>query len=148
MNIVILDNSTTAMTGHQPHPGTGNTMMGKVKPGIDIAGLCRACGAGFVETVDPLNLAQAVDVVRRANAHKGVSVIIFKSPCIALNKASYTMAVNANKCVGCKKCIREIGCPAIFPDGKKVRIDGGLCYGCNLCAQVCPTGAIGKKEDA
>lgn len=148
VNIVILDNSTTAMTGHQPHPGTGNTMMGKVKPGIDIAGLCRACGAEFVETADPLNLEQAVDVVRRANAHKGVSVIIFKSPCIALNKASYTMAVNANKCVGCKKCIREIGCPAIFPDGKKVRIDGGLCYGCNLCAQVCPTGAIGKKEDA
>ncbi len=142
--LIVLDNSTTAMTGHQPHPGTGVRMMGDVCEKVSIEKILRAVGLSFVETVDPLNLETACSAVRRAADTKGVSAIIFRSPCIAIAKSSCSYTV-ADNCVNCKKCIRELGCPAIVIENGKPFIEKSLCFGCSLCAQVCPCGAIVKK---
>lgn len=142
--ICILDNSTTAMTGHQPHPGTGRNMMGDIVEKVSIENILRGIGLKFVETVDPLDLDKAVDTVKRAAAEKGVKAIIFKSPCIAIAKSTKKAEIS-EKCIQCKKCIREIGCPAIVVENGKVMVDTNLCTGCNLCAQVCPVSAISVK---
>ncbi len=141
---VILDNSTTAMTGHQPHPGTGRTMMGQVVDKVSIEAVLRAIGLDVVETVDPLDLPRAIETVKRVSEQKGVKAIIFKSPCIAIEKSDKRAAVDSDKCISCKKCIRELGCPAIVIEDCKVKIDTTLCTGCELCAKVCPVGAINK----
>lgn len=143
MTLVVLDNSTTAMTGHQPHPGTGRTMMGQVADKVDIEAVLRGIGVKVVETVNPLDHEAAVDCVKRVSAQPGVKAVIFKSPCIAIVKGSDTLAVEESKCIGCKKCIKELGCPALIIRDKKVCIDDSLCTGCTLCSQICPAGAIG-----
>lgn len=142
MTLIVLDNSTTAMTGHQPHPGTGRTMMGDVVNAVNIEAVLRGIGLSTVETVDPLQLAEAVSCVRRVAAEPGVKAIIFKSPCIALTKPSGSMTVQEDHCIGCKKCIQELGCPAIMIQGNHAKIDTALCTGCTLCSQLCPTHAI------
>lgn len=143
MTVIILDNSTTAMTGHQPHPGTGRTMMGEVVSKVSIEAILKGIGLEFVETVNPLDLEKAVDTVKRASEQKGVKAIIFKSPCIAIVKPDKALTIDQDKCIGCKRCIREIGCPGIVINDGKVCIDPGLCTGCGLCAQLCPVKAIG-----
>ena len=145
MVLCVLDNSTTAMTGHQPHPGTGRNMMGDIVEKVSIEKILRGIGLTFVETVDPLDLSAAVDTVKRAVAEKGVKAIIFKSPCIAISKSTKKAVIN-EKCIRCRKCIREIGCPAIVIADGAVTIDKNLCTGCNLCAQLCPTRAISIEE--
>lgn len=144
--LIVLDNSTTAMTGHQPHPGTGKTMMGNVTDKISIPAVLSAIGVKSVETVDPLDLKKAVETVQRAIQVKGVSAVIFKSPCIAVTKPAPLYSVDTESCIGCRKCITELGCPAVVFDDNKAAIEPSLCYGCSLCAQVCPVGAIGKGE--
>ncbi len=144
--LIVLDNSTTAMTGHQPHPGTGRTMMGDVVEKVSIANVLRGIGVTAVETVDPLNYQAAVEVVRRTADLPGVKAIIFRSPCVALFRSASRVTIDPARCVGCKKCIREIGCPALsIRDGKAVA-DPAQCNGCTLCAQLCPTGAITGGE--
>ena len=143
MTVIILDNSTTAMTGHQPHPGTGRTMMGEVVSKVSIEAILKGIGLDFVETVNPLDLEKAVDTVKRASEQKGVKAIIFKSPCIAIVKPDKALTIDQDKCIGCKRCIKEIGCPGIVINDGKVCIDPGLCTGCGLCAQLCPVKAIG-----
>ncbi|MBR3155038.1 MAG: indolepyruvate ferredoxin oxidoreductase subunit alpha, partial [Lachnospiraceae bacterium] len=145
MTVCILDNSTTAMTGHQPHPGTGRTMMGEVVAKVSIEAVLRGIGLEFVETVDPLDLDKAVDTVKWAQEVPGVKAIIFKSPCVAITKPKGKAAVDPDKCIGCRKCIREIGCPGIVINDGFVCIDDSLCTGCGLCAQICPVGAIGGE---
>ena len=140
--LIVLDNSTTAMTGHQPHPGTGRTMMGEVSAAVSIPAVLKAIGVKSVVTVDPLDLAAAVEAVQNAVKVKGVSAVIFRSPCIAVTKPSPGYTVDPAKCIGCKKCIRELGCPALVWQEKKAAIEPSLCYGCSICAQVCPCGAI------
>lgn len=142
MTAIILDNSTTAMTGHQPHPGTGQTMMGEVVQKVSIEKVLRAIGLETVETVDSLNLPLAVETVRRVSAEPGVKAIIFKSPCVAISKPGPAAVIDPDKCINCKKCIRELGCPGIVLEDGKAAIDGTLCTGCGLCAQVCPVHAI------
>ena len=175
MTLIVLDNSTTAMTGHQPHPGTGQTMMGEIVSKISIEKILHGIGLKTVETVDPLDHARAVETVRRVATEKGVKAIIFRSPCIALPAARAAagktgpMVVDPEKCIGCKRCIREIGCPALVlatsdkepdeagigqngPDEAgvvkavsiKAAIDPAQCTGCSLCSQICPVKAIGK----
>ena len=107
--LIVLDNSTTAMTGHQPHPGTGVRMMGDVCEKISIEKILRAIGLTSVETVDPLDNKAAVEAVKHAAELSGVKAIIFKSPCIAVTKPSKRFKI-ADSCVNCKKCIRELGC--------------------------------------
>ena len=146
MTLIVLDNSTTAMTGQQPHPGTGLTMMGKTMPKISISAILKAIGVGEVITADPFELGAAVAAVKKAADYKGVSAVIFESPCIALRKPDPLYKVDEAVCIGCKKCIRELGCPAISFSDKKAFIEPSLCYGCSVCAQVCPTQAIKGGE--
>lgn len=143
--LIVLDNATTAMTGHQPHPGTGKTMMGEISQKVDIAGVLKAIGVGHVVKADPLDLKAAVAAVKDAAAVKGVSAVIFESPCIAVTKPGPTYAVDVQRCTGCKRCIRELGCPAMVLENNKVKIEPSMCYGCSVCAQVCPFGAIGGE---
>ncbi|MBO5031816.1 MAG: indolepyruvate ferredoxin oxidoreductase subunit alpha [Lachnospiraceae bacterium] len=142
MVLCVLDNSTTAMTGHQPHPGTGKNMMGNIVDKVSIVRILEGMGVKKIEVVDPLDLEKAVNTVKECAALSGVKAIIFKSPCIAIRKPSGKMKIS-EKCIQCKKCIREIGCPALITVGGKVTIDEGLCTGCGLCSKVCPVSAIG-----
>ncbi|MEI6100985.1 MAG: thiamine pyrophosphate-dependent enzyme, partial [Eubacteriales bacterium] len=144
VTIVVLNNATTAMTGHQPHPGTGKTMMREVAQSVDIEKLVRACGTDFVQRLSPFNQERAVDAVRKAVSVKGVSVLIFDSTCAALQKAKSFASIN-DKCTQCKRCLREIGCPAISGIGGRIAIDQSLCMGCGLCSQICPQSAIGME---
>ena len=133
------------MTGHQPHPGTGRTLMGAQVEPVSIPKVLEGLGVRWVRTVDPLDLTAAVDTVRQAVQEKGVRAIIFKSPCIAVTKPLGCYAVDGAKCIDCKKCIRELGCPALVLEEGRPAVESSLCFGCALCAQVCPTGAIEKK---
>jgi indolepyruvate ferredoxin oxidoreductase alpha subunit len=146
MTLVVLDNATTAMTGHQPHPGTGRTMMGEVARAIDIEAVLKGIGVEQVRTVDPLDQKQAVETVKELAFLPGVKAIIFRSPCIALFKPGRGMKVG-KACISCKKCLREIGCPALYIDHEVVKIDTSLCNGCGLCQTVCPVGAICTDEE-
>ncbi|WP_044974053.1 indolepyruvate ferredoxin oxidoreductase subunit alpha [Ruminococcus sp. HUN007] len=142
MILCVLDNSTTAMTGHQPHPGTGKNMMGDIIEKVDIIKILEGIGLKKIITVDPLDLEASVAAVKECADTPGVKAIIFRSPCIALFRAT-KRAVISDKCIQCKKCIREIGCPAIVIEDGKVAIDKSLCTGCGLCGQICPVNAIG-----
>ena len=142
MTLIVLDNSTTAMTGHQPHPGTGRTMMGEVVAAVSIEQVLKGIGLTCVKTVDPLNHALAVETVRDTARQPGVKAIIFKSPCIAITRPSGRVKVDAAACIGCRKCIRELGCPALLFENGKALIDTAQCTGCGLCSQICPVQAI------
>lgn len=150
--LMVLDNSTTAMTGHQPHPGTGTTMMGEVAQKVSIEKILQAIGVSYIETVNPLELEHTVETIREAATKSGVRAIICKAPCIAVMKPSASFYVDNQLCIGCKKCIRELGCPAIVTQAvgenaaPVIEIEPSLCYGCNLCTQVCPVGAIKPKQ--
>ena len=157
--ICILDNSTTAMTGHQPHPGTGVTMMGQFVDKISIPKILEAIGVKPIIEVDPFDQTSAIQAVQSASQAPGVSAIIFKSPCISIaGKLGYKFPsakkVDQKKCIGCQKCIKELGCPALSisqiknDKGKQiVEIDQSLCTGCGLCSGVCPVNAIGGKDE-
>lgn len=147
MILCVLDNSTTAMTGHQPHPGMGITMMGeRVKP-MDIGKVLEGIGVESIRTVDPLNFNESVDAVKAAMGEKGTRAIIFKSPCIALTKPTGKVTLNQDECSGCMYCINQIGCPALIKKDGKVAVDKALCTGCGLCAQLCPKKCIRKETE-
>lgn len=145
LTLIVLDNSTTAMTGHQPHPGTGRTVMGQAVEKVSIEKVLKAIGLSFVETVDPLDLPLAIDTIKRAQEADGVKAVIFRSPCIAIERSSRKACVDKDTCIGCKKCINELGCPAMILDGKKAKVSSSMCTGCMLCAKVCPVGAIREE---
>ena len=143
LTVVILDNSTTAMTGHQPHPGTGQTLMGEITAAIDPKVVLQGIGVKTIAEVDPLDHELAVKTVREIAAEKGVKAIIFRYPCIVKFKPQEKKAkVDEQKCVGCQKCIRELGCPGLILKDKKAFIDDRQCTGCTLCQSVCAFGAI------
>lgn len=148
MTLVVLDNSTTAMTGHQPHPGTGRTMMGDIVRKIDMEAVLRGIGVTAIEILDPLDLDTAISHVKQIAEKPGVKAIIFRSPCIALVKSEGSMDIEQDRCVQCKKCIRELGCPALILNDGKVCVDSSLCTGCGLCSQICPTHAIQKSTES
>ena len=147
MVLIVLDNSTTAMTGHQPHPGTGRTVMGEIVQKINIEQVLHGIGVTDVETVNPLDLNTSVECVQKMAERSGVKAIIFKSPCIAVTKPAAPLHVSSDKCISCKKCIKELGCPAIVLNNGNVCIDSSMCTGCGLCSQVCPVTAITGGED-
>ncbi|HVP24434.1 MAG TPA: indolepyruvate ferredoxin oxidoreductase subunit alpha [Methanomicrobiales archaeon] len=148
MTLVILDNRTTAMTGHQPNPVSGTTASGEVKAPVSLEAICRACGVSFVETVSPYDLPSTIEVMKQAKAQKGVKVVIAKQPCVitarraGVKRISY--AVDRDACTVCGTCIR-FGCPAISMVEDRAAISE-LCSGCGVCAQICPSGAIGPQE--
>lgn len=140
--LVVLDNSTTAMTGHQVHPGTGRTLMGDITEKISIPDILRAVGVTNIQIVDPFDLKAAVAAAQKAAEDGGVQAIIYKAPCIYVTEPGHALVVDSKKCVGCLRCVKELGCPAIVTEDGKAAIDKSLCSGCTLCMQVCPTGAI------
>ena len=145
MILCVLDNSTTAMTGHQPHPGTGRNMMGDIVEKVDIASVLKGIGVSTVVTVDLLNLQEAMGAVRMCADLPGVKAIIFKSPCVAISKPTGKCHITES-CLNCGKCIKEIGCPGLIRVDGQVTIDPNLCTGCGLCSQICPVDAIQEVE--
>jgi len=149
----ILDNRTTAMTGHQPNPGMGVDGRGNPSPDISIEEIVKGCGVDFVRTVDPSHLKATQKAYEDALEHDGVSVIITKRECVLLevrrNKKAGTYVPNhidQEICNQCKVCIKTFGCPAIYlADDGTVHINEGLCNGCHVCSSVCPQKAIRPK---
>jgi len=141
--LVVLDNSTTAMTGLQPHPGTGETMMGTIASKIDIATVLRGLGVQHIESCDPLQHEASKEAVLRAveATANGVSALIFEAPCIHVAPSGPRYVINEEAC-RCNLCVTRLGCPAISRVDGQMRIDDDLCYGCDLCAQMCPFDAI------
>ena len=145
--VVILDNRTTAMTGHQPNPGTGRNFGNVNTEPIDIGTLVRGLGIKFIEAVDPYDVKNAERVMKDALEFDGVAVVISKCPCPLELKKSKTLAVrecrvNQEKCIHCHICLKTIACPALVKKGETVMTDRTACIGCGMCANVCPKGAI------
>jgi len=142
--VMILDNSTTGMTGHQDHPATGKTLQGDEVPMINIAGLCKAMGIKNVTEVDAFDIVTLEKVVKEEIAKDELSVIITKSPCIMLGqkKVTHKCQSDPEKCKKCGMCLKP-GCPAVTKqaDGT-VHIDDTLCNGCDLCKKLCKFDAI------
>jgi indolepyruvate ferredoxin oxidoreductase alpha subunit len=148
--VVILDNHTTAMTGHQDHPGLGVKLGGQAGTKVDIETLVRAAGVTHVAKVNAFEVKDVERALESAIAFDGPSVVIVDGPCVFTDTPpSGTYEVNPIACNGCALCFR-MGCPAIIRsetlDAKTGRhladIDPVLCVGCDMCAQICPTDAI------
>ncbi len=147
---VILDNSTTAMTGHQPHPGLGGRLGGIDARPVDLEAMVRAIGIDFVKVVDAYHSKVSVDTFMEALSHKGLAVVIAKRPCALAfsrtNAKRYVFSVNEDKCTGCFVCLSQFACPAFYKSEKKAHINSALCFGCGVCSQVCPAKAIEVKK--
>lgn len=142
--VVILDNSTTGMTGHQDHAATGKTLKGEVVPAINIADLCRSLGIRHVYEISAFDLEGLEEAFRRETKRNEVSVIITKAPCVLLKGVTFPdkCVPVPEKCKKCGACLRP-GCPALTKntDGT-VSIDETMCNGCGLCAKLCKFDAI------
>ncbi len=144
--IIILDNSITAMTGHQENAGSGKNLMGEDSPTIDILNLVKV-GFGVEHTyeVDAYDVKGLKEIIKREVDREALSVLVIRRPCVLLHKfkgAKWSpMAVDPDKCVYCKLCTK-LGCPAITPHDEKSHITPERCIGCTVCAQVCPKDAI------
>lgn len=141
--VLILDNSTTGMTGHQDHAATGKTLQGDPTYAINIPELCRAIGVKNVVEVNAFDIETLEKVVKEEVAKDEVSVIITKTPCVLLSKAKKPLYIaHEDKCKKCGMCMRP-GCPAMTknPDGT-IHIDDTMCTGCGLCKSLCKFDAI------
>lgn len=145
--VILLDNSTTAMTGNQDHAGTGYTIQGKKSVAIDFQNLAKAIGIKRVQTVDAYDITNLEKIIKTETQAEEPSLIITKRPCVLLcRNADNAQPLKVNDCMGCKACI-DIGCPAISLKNNVAEINSALCIGCGLCAQVCSFQAI-KKNDS
>lgn len=149
--VIILDNSTTAMTGSQPHPATGITIKGTPTKKLILEDVCRSCGADNVDVRDPFDVRGLEALVRQRMQEDALSVIIARSPCKLIDRSrSAAPALDAAKCKKCMLCL-GINCPALTKrtdpvSGEvSVALDPSLCTGCNLCVAICPAGALVKS---
>ncbi len=144
---IILDNHTTAMTGHQENPGTGRTLLGEPTDAIDIENLVRAIGVKDVRVVDPYDLKAVEAALKGAFATEGPSVIIATGPCVLKTREKRgVIVVDGERCNGCGLCLR-VGCAAVVrASDKLVRIDELQCTGCTLCMQTCARKAMSLVE--
>ena len=141
--VMILDNSTTGMTGHQDHAATGKTLMGEPTNAIDIPNLCRAIGVKNVVEVNAFDIKTLENVVKEEVAKDEVSVIITKTPCVLLDKSKKPVYIaHPDKCKKCGMCMKP-GCPAMTKNADgTIRIDDTMCTGCGLCETLCKFNAI------
>ena len=147
--VAVLDNLATAMTGHQPHPGTGVTGMQLPAGKILIEKIAEGCGVKYVRVVNPFRTKEATAVLREALRQPGPSVVVFRAPCTLMEAREkrrkgikVASARITEKCTSCMACIKLLGCPAIVVEEGRVRIDENSCAACGLCVSVCPYGAI------
>jgi indolepyruvate ferredoxin oxidoreductase alpha subunit len=155
---IVFDNKWTAMTGHQPNPGTGLTAVGGMSDVVSIEEICRSVGIKYVKTIDPYDVRNAQKVIAEALDYDGPAVIVARRLCaleaVREKTLGYkTYRVLDEKCSGCKVCLR-LGCPAISFDLRRKKADIVVehpylsCVGCDVCAQVCPMRAIVRSGEA
>jgi indolepyruvate ferredoxin oxidoreductase alpha subunit len=155
VKIIVVDNQTTAMTGHQPHPGTGMTGMGEIGTQVKIEEVAQGVGVPYVKVINPLKVKEAIRAIREAVAFDGPAVIVSRSPCALVELARKRRAgediipyyVDSEVCQGCRVCTDKLGCAAAIWEGEHAAIDPSLCSGCGVCAQVCGFGAIKKSKE-
>ncbi|MFP4515307.1 MAG: indolepyruvate ferredoxin oxidoreductase subunit alpha [Desulfovibrionales bacterium] len=149
--IVILDNRTTAMTGHQPHPGVDHSVLGPNPSPVDITAIVKGCGVKNVRKVKPSNLKGTRKVLEELKAESGVRVLVAEEPCPlfarkALGKKFTHVAYITDKCENRRECLERLACPAFYVEDEVVRINQNQCTGCMLCLQVCPNIKARKRS--
>jgi indolepyruvate ferredoxin oxidoreductase alpha subunit len=156
ITVVVLDNDTTAMTGHQPHPSAADHRMRKTGGKLlDVAKAARGLGVEDVKVVGAFDTDELTDAIRDSAEHHGVSVIVAKEPC-SLNWNRRRRSVGqpvvpytiTEACNGCLKCLRDFNCIAVFEEDGFAVIDPELCNGCGVCADVCTEGVIVQERSA
>jgi indolepyruvate ferredoxin oxidoreductase alpha subunit len=145
--LVILDNSTTAMTGHQPHPGVDMKDLNFEGYGhVSIESVVRGIGVEHVTVIKPYNIKKSIAAIKESINYKGISVIIAKQSCTLFDKSMKRLKGKpfyvSDRCKNHKDCINDLGCPAFYIENEKVFINETLCTGCGVCAQICPEHAI------
>ena len=146
--VLILDNSTTGMTGHQDHPATGYTIKGEQTYKIDLTALCKVLGCSVGEEIDPYKIDQNLDKIKNLINIPGVKVVIAKAPCRLHRRYKFTISkryIDSQKCRNCKMCL-SLGCPAISIKEKPF-IDENLCLGCGMCEDICKFNAILAQKE-
>ncbi len=146
--LIILDNGTTAMTGHQPHPGVDSSLLGRTNNQVSIEALVKGIGVKMITVVNPKKVKDTMEAVKKSLAFDGVSVIISQEICplyarrvLPPSKAK-TFTVNESRCKNHRDCVNLFACPAFYIEKDRVKINENLCIGCAVCAQVCPENAI------
>ncbi|MCL1848676.1 MAG: indolepyruvate ferredoxin oxidoreductase subunit alpha [Clostridiales bacterium] len=140
--VIILDNSITAMTGHQDNPGTGKDIRGVASPVVDVAKLAESIGVRRVRVIDPFDLETNRSILQEELEAPEVSLIIARRPCALYTRLNHpSCQVDKEACIGCKACLK-LGCPALSVSEGKASVDPLICVGCGLCPQVCPKDAI------
>jgi indolepyruvate ferredoxin oxidoreductase alpha subunit len=147
--VIVLDNRTVAMTGHQPTPGSGKTAMGEDAKTVSIPAIARSLGIEKVEVVDPYNVKETTMVLQEIMGYKGPSVVISERPCPLKIARGKTRKIQET-CNGCGVCVKDFGCPAISLkqelSGSRAEIDETLCVGCGVCEKICPFEAIRSAD--
>ncbi len=147
--IIVLDNRTTAMTGHQVHPGTGETLMGEKTQEVLVEDIARALGIRRIRTIDPYDLKETERILGEEINSDEASVVVSRRTCALLCRDQWEepYRIDPELCRMCRRCL-NLGCPAIelTPDGNSIRINELLCIGCGMCEQVCPFKAIVREE--
>jgi indolepyruvate ferredoxin oxidoreductase alpha subunit len=150
ITIIILDNSTTAMTGHQEHPGTGVTAQGEPTVAVDIESLARGIGVKDIKVINAFDTKALRDGVKDSLDRDEVSAVIVRGSCaMRVRKRENPRRVDVDKCTQCNYCLR-LGCPAIQSTNGQVFIEPTLCAGdiCGICEQICPQQAISAGESS
>ena len=151
--LVILDNSTTAMTGHQPHPGVDMKQLNMDGYGrVSIEAVVRAIGVPHITVIKPYKVKKSIEAIKEAISFKGVSVIISEEPCALYAQALKLPRMRpfevTAKCKNHRDCMNYLACPAFYVWNERIKIDANLCTGCAVCAQICPEKAIMRVKKA